>query len=256
MSDNRPIREDELHAYVDGCLDPQRSAEVEKRLAADPELGHRVAVWALHRDGLRQAFAAKFAEPVPESLRLDRLAERRMARARLPWGRVAAGLVLALALGAGGGWSLRGLTIPGEVARLAMQAATAHRVFATATGVQVDIGPADRAALVSWLGERLGRRIGVPDLSAFGYHLRGGRMLAAMRGPAVLLIYDDGKGGRLTVYVQPMRGDEVAPMQHVTVEKTDTLAWIRSRMFCSVIADGAAAPLLSLADQVRSGLKL
>ena len=43
---NRPITEDDLHAYVDQLLEPERRAEVMAYLDAHPDVARRVAAWS------------------------------------------------------------------------------------------------------------------------------------------------------------------------------------------------------------------
>ncbi|MDB5369131.1 MAG: putative transrane anti-sigma factor [Roseomonas sp.] len=61
----RPIREEELHGYVDGRLDPARHAEVGRLIAADPGLRQRVEAWARQGEALRAAMAAPRAPAPP-----------------------------------------------------------------------------------------------------------------------------------------------------------------------------------------------
>jgi anti-sigma factor RsiW len=89
----------------------------------------------------------------------------------------------------------------------------------------------------------------VPDLSAQGYRLIGGRVLSTMVGPAAMLMYDDDQGGRITLFLQPMRSD-VAPMQPVSSGAANGFAWIDGHMGFGVISDGEA-PMHGLADHVR-----
>ena len=53
---------------------------------------------------------------------------------------------------------------------------------------------------MQWLSKRLGHRLIVPDLSALGFRLMGGRLLPADNGPAAWFMYEDGKGTRLSCY--------------------------------------------------------
>jgi anti-sigma factor RsiW len=50
---NRPITEDDLHAYVDGVLEPERAAEVAAHLEDQPDMARRVAAFSNQRDLLR-----------------------------------------------------------------------------------------------------------------------------------------------------------------------------------------------------------
>jgi anti-sigma factor RsiW len=252
----RPVQEDELHAYVDDRLDATRRVEVESHLQANPVLQRRVEGWRRQAEALRDALAFKLHEPVPSSLHLGRLLEQRTVRQQRglfgnPW-RVAAAMVLTLGLGAAAGWTARGTQRMGEVTRLGMEAAAAHSVFGADPTRPIEIGPQNRPELVAWIDRKLHRTINVPDLSAQGYRLIGGRVLSTMVGAAAMLVYDDDHGGRITVFVQPMRSD-TATMQPVSSGAANGYAWIDAHMGYGVISDGESS-LHGLADQVRQAM--
>lgn len=86
-----PVREDDLHAYVDGALPEARRLDVEAWLAAHPEDAARVQAWAGQNQALHAAFDGVLNEPLP--IDLVRAARRRPVRA--PWRAMAAALALA-----------------------------------------------------------------------------------------------------------------------------------------------------------------
>jgi anti-sigma factor RsiW len=194
----RPIGEDELHAYVDGFLGPERRQTVERYLADHPEAASRIASWQAVGAALRESAAWKFQEPVPASLNIDRLAEARIARHWGAW-RMAAGIIIALALGAGTGWVARG---PGK----SSGAASGGKELAAANGasgaqsVQLASSPAQLEGQVSG---RPGAAMTPPDLSKSGYRLVGGQAVASGQGPACTLIYADAQGTRITLFMPP-----------------------------------------------------
>ena len=55
---SRPITEDDLHAYVDGVLEPERQTEVTAYLEHHPEVARRVATFSGQRELLREAVRA------------------------------------------------------------------------------------------------------------------------------------------------------------------------------------------------------
>lgn len=73
----RPITEDDLHAYVDHALAPERRAEVASYLDGHPDVGGRVATFASQREQLRGALASIADEPLPAELNLSHIIERR-----------------------------------------------------------------------------------------------------------------------------------------------------------------------------------
>src|ERR1700719_4857281 len=95
-----PVTEDELHAYVDGELAPDRQAAVEAWLATHPDDMARVTAWRSLADAIRTRYGAVATEPVP-----DRLSLRQIERDGRSWrGMAAAGAVLALLVGGAAGW--------------------------------------------------------------------------------------------------------------------------------------------------------
>ena len=68
---NRPITEDDLHAYVDGALEPEREAEVAAYLEGHPDVARRVSAFSDQRDLLRKALAPIADEPLPSQLNLS-----------------------------------------------------------------------------------------------------------------------------------------------------------------------------------------
>ncbi|MGA7804011.1 anti-sigma factor family protein, partial [Bradyrhizobium sp.] len=72
---HRPITEDDLHAYVDRVLAPERQADVAAYLEAHAEVAERVAGFAEQRELLRVALAPVADEPLPPELNLERIIE-------------------------------------------------------------------------------------------------------------------------------------------------------------------------------------
>ena len=127
---NRPITEDDLHAYVDGVLEPEREAEVAAYLEGHPDMARRVSAFSDQRDLLRKALAPIADEPLPPQLNLSRMIENRRRRPSPVWWAVAA--MLMLSIGGLGGWVMRGSlqASPGGLAALAQEAAYSYSVYA------------------------------------------------------------------------------------------------------------------------------
>jgi len=88
-----PIGEDDLNAFVDGRLPPERHALVSRFLSENRQLGERVAADITARSALRESLQFKAAEPIPARLRVANLAVERGAAPR-HWLRVAAAIFL------------------------------------------------------------------------------------------------------------------------------------------------------------------
>ncbi len=211
------VEEAELHARLDGRLPPERAAEIDAYLAAHPEARDRLSQYAEQQQGLRAAFADQTAGPIPTRLRVARLlAEQRRHRyQRLA--RIAAAVVLVVAGGIGG-WAARDAAtafLPsanagGSNARtITADAIAAYRVFSVEVRHPVEVDVGQEAHLVQWLSKRLGRPLVVPDLTAAGFQLMGGRLLPAENGPAAQFMYENGKE-RVTLYLRTGIGGETA----------------------------------------------
>jgi anti-sigma factor RsiW len=209
--------EQDLQAYVDGWLTPAHQAAVEAYLAEHPDEAARIHDYRVHSSAVRTAMRGVEPAVVPE--RLLRAARGGATAGRAPWLARAAAAVLLLAVGFGGGWSLNeilnkpdllpvaGAPAEGELARLA---AAAHRMYAAEVRHPVEVR-AEEAHLLGWLSKRLGQPLNAPNLDTYGFRLMGGRLLPAASGAAAQLMYEDGGGRRISVYVQvDPRGTETA----------------------------------------------
>ncbi|QIJ77551.1 anti-sigma factor [Methylobacterium sp. NI91] len=247
----RPITEDDIQAFIDDRLEAARRAEVEVYLASHPDLGRRVERMRGLGDALRDVFAPVTAEPVPAQLNLAHLVAARR-RPRLPAWQAAAAAVL-LALGGLGGWGLRGtLSAPMTgVDALAQEASANYAVYAPDRLRPVELSASDGDELARWFSTRLDRRVGVPDLSASGYRLMGGRLVATQHGPAGLLMYDDPRGTRLVMLMRPMAQPGDAPMREHRTGAATGYAWAQDGLGYSLVGASDPPILHPLANEIR-----
>jgi anti-sigma factor RsiW len=251
----RPISTDELHAYVDDRLDAVRRREVEQYLDSQPEMARRVAAYRTQRDGLRMVHAGYAAEPIPPELNLSRLLEARLER-RPAWWRIAAAVVLSLGLGGAAGWYLGASPQPSRIevamSLLQQQAMASHAVYAADSRHPIEVTAADSDHLSQWLSNRLRRSVAPPDLSALGYRLLGGRLLATERGgAAALFVYDDAKGNRLSVLLRPMAPELKAARSDIAQGSLSGCTWIGGGMGYAVVGAAPDQTLDEIADQIR-----
>ncbi|MDI4233820.1 anti-sigma factor [Bradyrhizobium sp. Arg237L] len=249
---HRPITEDDLHAYVDRVLEPERQAEVAAYLGDHPDVARRVASFSDQRDRLRAAFAPIAEEPLPAELNLSRIIEQRSRRpSPVRWAMAA---MLLLSIGGLGGWFVRGAlqTSPSGLVALAQEAAISYSVYAPDRVRPVEVRASESAQLVQWLSDRLHRPVKVPDLTTSGYRLMGGRLVASSHGPAAMFMYDDDHGSRIVVLTRPMSSaDQNAPMTPQSQDGVGGFAWADDGVGYSLIGPAAPESLRPIANEVR-----
>jgi anti-sigma factor RsiW len=251
MTGERPISEDDLHAYVDGVLEPARRAAVERHLADNPQTAVRVAGWQQANEALRRAVGWKAEEPVPSELNVGRIAASRMHRQWMP-SRMAASILVALLVGAGSGWMAHTPGTQNGIESVAMEAATAQRVFAHDPMHPVEFSANEQDKLVHWVSLRLGRPVAPPDLTKSGYRLLGGRVIATEHGAGSMFLYEGADGERVTLFVRPMEQiDQNAKMQPVDMQHTSGFAWAKNGLGYSLVASNPVDGLHELANKVR-----
>ena len=254
MTFDRPVSEDDLHGYVDDRLDPGRREEVEAYLQAHPQVATRVADYRGQREALRAAFAPAAAAPLPPQLNLERMVAARHARTSSAGWRLAASLAVTLALGASGGWFVRGLSVPPQagVAALSREAADSYRVYASDRTRPVEIAGVQKAALTRWISNRLKRPVEAPDLAGVGYRLMGGRLVATPHGPAGLFLYENDQGVRLAVLVRAMEEkDQTAPMVDNHFKGVAGVAWADDGLGYGLTGPASAGALRPIANELR-----
>ncbi len=223
-----PVSEEELHALVDRRLSDVQRQAIKARLAHDPESAATGLAWLQQRDALKALHAQVLSEPVPPTLTT---AARQATDARQQldqwwrWGGMAAGVLLAFGLG----WlahdqygpglgahqaSAPSAGSPGGVREFIRQAAVAHAVYAPEVRHPVEVAAAQQDHLVQWLSKRLAHPLKVPNLSAQGYELVGGRLLPGTEGARAQFMFQNTGGERITLYlgaIKNLAGDKPAP---------------------------------------------
>jgi anti-sigma factor RsiW len=68
MKDRRAITDADLQDYIEGRLDPKQRAQVEARLAADPDLAKEVSRLKQQAVKLQELGQTMLDEPVPQEM--------------------------------------------------------------------------------------------------------------------------------------------------------------------------------------------
>ena len=252
----RLIAEEDLHGFIDRNLDPGREVEVLAYLEAHPDVATRINGYVEQRSSLRAALAPIAEEPLPPNLNLARMIAQRGRGRQVSWPRLTAAAVVLLCLGGAGGWSLRSI---GEAPRqgveaIAQEAAENYAVFGPDHTHPVELRATDRAELVNWATERLGRPVAIPDLAASGYRFMGGRIVTTAHGPAAMFMYDDDRGTRLVMLARPMTADQNMPMTSRAHGLVNSFAWADKGLGYSLVGPTAPETLHPIANEMRRQL--
>jgi anti-sigma factor RsiW len=253
-----PVTEAELHAYFDGELSPERRRAVEAYLMVHPEDADRLESYRGQDMLIRRAYRTLAERPL--SPRLLSAVTRRATPRRRGWWRApalaAAGLAL-LVGGAASGWYVHELLAPASSSQsLVADAASAHLVYAVEVRHPVEVTANEEAHLATWLGRRLAVPLRIPDLRESGYELVGGRLLPAGSGqPAAQLMYQDGAGSRVTLYVRATPGAEQTAFRFASEGDLSALYWRDRDVAWVLVGDLSREQLEQLADRVYAALQ-
>lgn len=278
-----------LSAWIDGELDVAGMVQVEAWLRDHPEDAAQVRAWTADRDALRALLDPVLDEPLPAALLYTVQTGGRDAGlgagAALgvgvwgtPWRRAAmvaallltggaAGGLIGASLGRGDAPGLAALSLPwadrdGAQVRSGgwqHRAAVAHAVYAPEVRHPVEVNVAQGSAaeqraqeehLSRWLGKRLDMPVPLFDLRPHGFELVGGRLLPDANGPSAQLMYQNGSGQRITVYLRkPAAGSETA-FRFQRDGELGLFYWVEDGFGCALVGKLPRAQLLLLADAV------
>jgi anti-sigma factor RsiW len=251
------ISRDQLMAYVDGQLPEAERATVDAYLAANADAAAEVALMQRQNDAIRTLFAPAGAESVPVRLKPHRLAAEIGHRRGRPWTWAAAAVVL-LGLGLGAGWFARPLLeAPPASATLIADAVNAHAVYVAENRHAVEVGSDDSEHLSTWLSNRLDTTLDMPDLTAEGFTLVGGRLLPGepdAGGRAAQLMYEDASQQRVTIYVTAALADGKPAYQFASHDGAEAFYWANARITCTVVGTLPEAQMKAVAGAVYSQL--
>jgi len=254
----KPVRKAELHAYVDGQLDPERRREVEAYLAADAEAAARVDAYTRQKAALRAMLDPVLEESLPHGLKPPRATRRGVHAA---WAVAAAVMLI---VGGVAGYQYRGLAFATQQADtsgfakddVAHQAVIAHAVFTPQRRHPVEVRSDEEAHLVSWLSKVLGAPLRAPHLVDLGYSLVGGRLLSAPNGPAAQFMYENTDKRRLTLYVvHDPNWKGTAEFRYAKQRGLSVFYWINGALGYALTAELPRPKLLAIANAVHKQLE-
>lgn len=250
----KPITEDDLQAYLDNAMSPERRGEVAEYLLTNPEASVRVAAYEKQSLVLRETLDPVAREPIPSRLNLANIAANRHANSAQPIWRMAAAAAVILAIGATGGWTMKGLSLPATegVVGLAQEASASYGVFAPDKVRPVEVRFDGTDSLEQLASETLGAQTVLPDLSRSGYRLMGGRVIPTAHGPGLMLMYDNDKGSRLVMLTRRMKVDQDKPMVASLGTDVRGWSWANNGMGFSLVGSLPGDDLHAIADLAKT----
>ncbi|TPI19531.1 anti-sigma factor [Mesorhizobium sp. B4-1-1] len=232
--------ERDIHMALDGELPGEERMAYDAWLEANPEMKARSARYIADRAAMRAAFAGVIDEPVPARLRQALLgqAPAKASAWRSRWWLSAAAAVV-LAVGGLGGYVV-GIDSIGRGGdgddQLAEQAIAAHVLYAAEKRHAVEVPASDKDHLQTWLSNRVGLKLVAPDLTTEGFELIGGRLLpAGEQGKAAMLLYEDAKGERISLFVTAVSSTTSKGTYTAEAGGPEAVYWLDKGYACAVV---------------------
>lgn len=258
-----PIAEEELMAYMDGVLDAERAARIDRQAQYDYELATTLAALRAQQQALRASLDPVLDEPIPARLL------RIKPSSRFSWSRMAAAIAyIALGVILGSQFGRDGLPskelgLPTrdaaqDLPRFVHQAVVAYGVFAPEVRHPVELGSTDTRALNTWLSRRLQREMQAPDLTQLGFSLMGGRLLPGETNkPAAQFMYEDRQGQRITMYLRGM-AEPTAETAFRFVQRgaVNTFYWVEGDWGYALSGELSRNQLLQIAQTIHGYLSV
>lgn len=199
---NDEIDEFDLHAYLDGQLEPRREAAVRAWLDATPEARERLRAYAEDMLLLRMSRAEEDGRASAALPVMRRLADRLRSRQPRAWALRAAAAVFLF----GSGWIAAGLAdrIPAlALPAYAQDALAVHEALSDADTRMIETAGARQEEISRWLSTRMGEPVKLPELHVIGLRLVGATLEGGDQGMSGLLVYEDRAGRRVTLAMVP-----------------------------------------------------
>ena len=250
-----PVIEEDLHAYVDRQLPPDRRPVVERYLQDHSEPARRVGAYITQREALRAALAGPASEPIPPRLNPPLMFQKRRSERQIVW-RMAATILLTLGLGGAGGWGLHVGYDRFEQRHqdtFGQQAAAAYLTLAQANPQPLQV------ASIGNLSTSVSKALGVPvefhDTAEAGFTLVSGWVLPAPNGQAVQLAFRDVHDNKvITMYLEGRPGAKETPFRRVAGGGVPTVAWEDDDLACAISGTLEPAQLEQVGRRIYDAL--
>lgn len=242
--------EQELHAYVDGRLEPERKQMLDAQMKRNPQLAQRIQRWQQESQALRVAMGAQpelTSAPWldPSLLRQQR---RRVIRARWLWSMLLGALIT---MSGGAGWFGFQWLHPAKTPHLALQpVAMAFQSLTELPNVASD-AEADQVPL--WLQQHFAHPIPLPDLAQYHYQIKAVRLLSGRDQYSALVLYQDAKGHQVGFYFYPRQPSLSWPGSEGLTVVGDAIVgyWQTERFNLALVSDNNQLSRLLISQFLR-----
>jgi anti-sigma factor RsiW len=236
-----------LHAFADGELDGDEKKTVEKLLAENEEARKALTHINHQKSELRRTYDGVLDEPIPAALLAA--TKRSTPRRILPY-LVAASAAMLFFTGGSLGWYAAQNSESLQSADLAHRAYVAHETYAVEVRHPVEVAASEQDHLQAWLSKRVGMEMKIPDLSAEGYNLLGGRLVAENDAPAGQLMYETADKQRLTVFLSNNVSGKEEALRLVQNGNLITCYWRDGKLAMAVTGDMPRDAMMALAKDI------
>jgi len=253
MTPHSPITDSDLQAYVDEQLEPERRQQVESWLRDNPQAATQVREYQQLNDSLHQHYDPILEQPLPAQLSMQ--GGHRHAMLRI------AAITAWMVIGGVLGWTLHPVAYAPMANHdllstdLVRPAAFAHRIYSVEVKHPVEVSAREEKHLVKWLSKRLHTNIKIPDLSAHGFTLVGGRLLPSTDRMAAQFMYQRADGTRITLYKRHGNWKDSATSFHFSEQNNvGVFYWIDETLAYALVGELQRKELLTLAEEIHRQL--
>jgi anti-sigma factor RsiW len=226
-----------LHPYSDGELDLVRQVEIEEHLSDCSECGEqeknlRSLRTAISTSTLYQRAPSALRERVQNANPPEIREVRR--HSSMPWPAIAAGVLLVFGAGVAIGvvFGRRGSSAD----ELLADRIVASHVRSLQAEHLTDVVSSDRHTVKPWFRGKLDFSPAVPDLSAEGFKLSGGRLDYLEDRPVAALVYFN-RQHAINLFIWPAGTDENKDVRRLAHHGFNIRSWQHAGMNCWTISD-------------------
>ena len=263
---------EKLSAYLDGELSEQDAAKVEKLLEIDADARAELDVLMEANAFATDFFNDMLDDPAPLNLyrAINSAGEAEMPSAgkaanhntavvnAFPaWASMAAAVALLCAGAVGGYFGGKSGLIPGAQPVAPVQVASAgwlqdiadyHMVYAAQTRHLVEVGADESDHIQSWLGNMVGSKFTIPNLSGQDLTFQGGRLLVAAGKPVAQLLYTkpDGKVVALCIIANDNAASD--GFSQTTINQANMVSWRDGTAAFVIVGDQETGDLTPVAE--------